>query len=120
MLQPLILFIWVENHGLYVVPEHAEAQVGARVQLICTTYYKTETVNWQHIPLGKSVPVDVYISGKFVDNYTSGYDAQMNNNTGANNLIIISAKLGDGGLYRCIEKEGHGQHKDAELTVIGI
>lgn len=107
-----------ENTDLHIAPVHGEAQVGASVQLICTTFYKTERVNWQHIPLWKTLPVDMYISGKFFNNYVTGYEAQMNRTTGTNSLIIKAVKSGDGGLYRCIEKEGLGQHKDAELTVI--
>lgn len=113
------MFVWVDNIDLHITPEHDEAQVGARVQLNCTTYYKTEPVSWQHIPLGKSL-IDMYMNGKFYNDYTSGYDAQMNNNTGTNTLIIKAVKLEDGGLYRCIENDGGGKHKDAELTVIGI
>lgn len=111
----------VESSEPHIAPEHAEAQVGDGVQLNCTTYYKTEPVNWQHIPHGKNLTLDVYIGGQFVNNYdTTRYKAQTNNKTGTNNLIITAVKLGDSGLYRCIEQEGRGQHSDAELSVIGI
>ena len=112
------MFVFVED--LHIAPEHAEAQVGERIQMICKTYYKTEPVNWQHIPFGKAIPVDVYIGGKIVIGYASRYEAQMDSTTGTSNLIITAVKLEDSGLYRCIEKDGLGQYKDAELTVIGI
>lgn len=96
-------------------PENTEVIIGKRVTINCSTT-EIYSVNWEHIPIGRTSKNYVYLGGTVIVPYNDRFHVEKSN--GVFNLIIQSAEHNDGGLYRCIDREGQGEMREAQLTII--
>ena len=71
-------------------------------------------VQWRH---GKYY---VYTGIAILEPYNDGrFSIEINASTGASNLVILSVQPSDAGTYECLEDEGFGEKRTAELIVLG-
>lgn len=61
----------------------------------------------------------MYAGGVFYEPYLGRFQIEINNSTGAYNLIIPSVESQDVGEYSCQDDGGHGKISSAKLIVLG-
>lgn len=90
---------------------------GHTVRLNCTTS-DIYSVNWEHIPTGRTAKNYVYLGGTVIVPYNDRFSVEKTGR-GSFTLVISSVDFRDSGLYRCIDREGQGEQREAQLAVIG-
>ena len=96
-----------------MIPSITEAKINDSTYLNCSTSLEAEKVQWRH---GNNF---VYTGINFLDPYTIRFSVEINSSTGASNLVIRLVRPSDAGTYECLEDEGFGEKRSAELIVLG-
>lgn len=108
----------VAKGSLTSVPQNTEAVINQTVRLPCSTS-EPYLVNWEHVRCGASRKEFVYFGGGFAPSYDSRFRIITDEAFGQFDLEITSVRLEDSGRYRCIDREGQGERREAELIVLG-
>jgi hypothetical protein len=97
-----------------LIPRDTEVKVNDSTYLNCTTSLLANHVQWRH---GKNY---VFTGIAILEPYNDGrFSVEIDIPTGACNLVIRSVQPSDAGTYECTEDEGIGQHRTAQLIVLG-
>lgn len=99
-------------------PQNTEALINQTIRLSCSTS-EAYLVNWEHVRCGASRKYFVYFGGGVASPYDSRFRIITDEAIGQYDLEITGVQLEDSGRYRCIDMEGQGERRDAELVVLG-
>ena len=98
---------------LIQVPRNTASKVNETTYFNCSTDLVAKDIFWYH---GANL---VYTGGDVYEGYDKRVKIEVNNATGACNLIIHSVQPSDAGEYKCWEDEGNKEKSAAELVVLG-
>ena len=98
-----------------VIPRDTVAVVGQTAYFNCsTTAVQNPKVQWHYND------DHIYAGGKFLSRYARfRMEVHVNNSTASYNLVIPIVSRDDAGRYRCLDNEGFGDKRLAELVVLG-
>ena len=77
---------------------------------------ESEPIDWDYRPVTSQNYIRIVIGGRMDNRLKRKFTAQKD---GVNTLTIKNASLEDGGTYKCIDQQGHGETATAEIVVIG-
>src|SRR6218665_765949 len=104
---------FIGNSDLVTVPSDTVVVVGQTAYFNCsTTAVQNPEIHWQYYD------EHVYAGGKFLSPYDR-FIIDIDNSTASYNLVIPSARKEDAGRYCCLDNEGFGEKRSAQLVVLG-
>lgn len=104
----------ISDAKLNVTPRDTEVKINDSTYINCSTSLPADLVQWHH---GRYY---VYTGIAFLEPYNDGrFSVEINTLTGASNLVIRSVQPPDAGKYECLEDEGLGERRSAQLIVFG-
>lgn len=99
-------------------PQNTEALINQTVRLSCSTS-EPYLLNWEHVRCGASRKKFVFFGGGVASPYDSRFRIISDEVMGRYDLEITAVQPEDSGRYRCIDREGQGERREAELVVLG-
>ena len=104
----------ISDAKLILIPRDTEVKINDSTYVNCSTSIQADLVQWRH---GNNL---VYTGIDILEPYNDGrFSVEINASTGASNLVIRSVQPSDAGTYECLEDEGFGEKRTAELIVLG-
>lgn len=79
----------------------------------CSTNITSHEIFWYH---GDKY---IYIGDVILDPYRKRFMIDRTASIGSHNLVIHSVEPGDAGTYLCVDDDGFGTKRSAELVVLG-
>ena len=98
---------------LFIIPRNTESRVGDTTYFNCSTNLQSREIFWNH---GRNY---IYTGVAIINPYRGRFEIDRNASNGSHNLVIHSVQPGDAGEYICIDDDGHGTKRSAELVVLG-
>ena len=100
---------------LVVAPLNTESKVGDPTYLNCSTNITSREIFWYH---GRNY---IYVGDPtgILEPYRDRFEIDSSASDGSHNLVIHSVEPGDAGEYICIDDDGLGARRSAELVVLG-
>lgn len=96
-----------------IVPSDTESMVGDATYFNCSTNLTSSEIFWHH---GQK---HIYTGETILEPYRGRFEIESNDSIGSHNLVIHSVEPSDAGVYICIDDDGHGISRSAELIVLG-
>src|SRR6218665_611702 len=99
--------------GLSNAPQDTESKVSDTTYFNCSTNLTSKEILWNH---GDQY---LYSDNGILPPYDERFEIDRNESTGSYNLVIHSVEPSDAGEYICIDDDGLGERRSAELIVLG-